>query len=297
MEQEFRNTNYTFKKANQVYSRPYSTTGLRNSIANVQYNAEQYQICVSRYRKLYSVYNNILHSRAQAHSVERILQGYRYEWHMDKVKKHTYNQCFHELKVLQTYYNVQDIRKGPENVRRLKYNQPDSVTVNRSMQIVNCASRYTYNALIFCLQALLLDTERYFDLNNPGGHSIKLEGYIMHRKAYINTLYKEQCISSKNKMLPLQNKHQARKYIDSDRKTQTYTYTVDSRPYRKVYESKELLQTVSEQAERSVTQTHQFHNIGTCISTSRIGEQVRKECHCRHTDRTTFYKVHLDDTQ
>lgn len=60
MEQEFRNANYAFKRANQVYLRLYGTTGLRNSIANVQYNAEQYQIHALRHRQLYSAYNDIL---------------------------------------------------------------------------------------------------------------------------------------------------------------------------------------------------------------------------------------------
>ncbi|EJC99560.1 uncharacterized protein FOMMEDRAFT_93826 [Fomitiporia mediterranea MF3/22] len=86
-------------------------------------------------------------------------------------------------------------------------------------------------------------------------------------------------------MILLQNKHQTWRYINSDRKTQTYVYTVDSIQYRKRYR-------ISIEYYKGTM----LVDIGTDISIFRIEETVSNEHNQSNLHRTLFYKVQLDVT-
>lgn len=69
---------------------------------------------------------------------------------------------------------------------------------------------------MFCLQALLLVTERYFDSNEPGGHSISLLHYTQYQKANQNTFDIVKSIPIGNKTILLQEAYWTLEYVASN---------------------------------------------------------------------------------
>ena len=94
----------------------------------------------------------------------------------------------------------EQIRIILEHVNRLIFNTPDGTMVSEVMQLGDCNSRATYQALInYIFQPYLSDWMDIY-LDNLVIYSDTIEDHMRHLRTVINILYKEKFYLSKHKI-------------------------------------------------------------------------------------------------
>ena len=94
----------------------------------------------------------------------------------------------------------EQIRIIPEHVNRLIFNTPDGTIVSKVMQLGDCNSGATYQALMNHIFQPYLSDWMYIYLDNLVIYSDTIEDHMRHLRTVINILCKEKFYLSEHKM-------------------------------------------------------------------------------------------------